>query len=172
MAQLVIFNFRMLIFYMAKVVLVWNEHPTEVVAGFHARKVAQILREKYGHEVVMEKIPVAETNYGIVSRTKNPRTVQKRLSNLKSSIEIAQEIEAKHNLPAFNFHCSEASGMGKAIERNPKDFELEELLFLPFSKLPAELVLFRKPWQNHFVLEMPAYEETTPERIYEKKSKK
>ncbi len=49
---------------MAKVVLIWNEHPTEVVAGFHAREVAEILRRPpYNHEVIVEKIPTRETNY-------------------------------------------------------------------------------------------------------------
>ncbi len=29
---------------------------SKVVAGVHARRVAKILREKYGHEVITEKI--------------------------------------------------------------------------------------------------------------------
>ncbi len=62
---------------MARVVLVWNEHPTEVVAGYHARKVARILKEKYGHEVILDKIPVSETNYGALSKMQRPSRLEK-----------------------------------------------------------------------------------------------
>ena len=43
-----VFNLVDLTLIMAKVVLVWNEHPTEVVAGFHCRKVAEILKKSTG----------------------------------------------------------------------------------------------------------------------------
>ena len=93
---------------MAKVVLVWNEHPTEVVAGFHARKVAKILKEKYGHEVVMEKIPVAETNYGTITSRKRPKKRVDALEKLRPSLNIARQLSAKHDAITFNFHCSPA----------------------------------------------------------------
>ena len=76
---------------MAKVVLVWNEHPTEVVAGYHARKVAQILKEKYGHEVIMEKVRVAETNYGLY-RTIRPFSIFEKI--LQHTGHFLYKIEA------------------------------------------------------------------------------
>lgn len=46
---------------MARIVILWNEHPTETLAGYHARKVMRLLKD-YGHEVIQEKIPFRACN--------------------------------------------------------------------------------------------------------------
>ncbi len=90
---------------MAKIVIVLGEHPTEVVAAFHARKVAKILREKYGHDVIVEKVPLEETNYGIVrkvpvgkgklSASEAKKAVIKLIS-LKDSPGLTESALARH----------------------------------------------------------------------------
>ncbi len=141
---------------MAKVVLVWNEHPTEVVAGFHARKVAEILRRKYKHRVIIEKVSPRETNYGILKTVEQPpRQIARALAELKTSAEIAKKFEAKHKAPAFNFHASGPHQMGNAREKSPNEFQLGEVD--PenhyFTGFPFELAL--APYGRSYVLEMP-----------------
>ncbi len=110
-----------------RVVIVWNEHPTEVVAGFHARKVAKILRDKYGHEVVMEKIPVKETNYGIITIRNRPKKRVEALKKLKTSLHIAHQLSAKHGAITFNFHCSPAKSFNRyQIDKDPEEFTVGE----------------------------------------------
>ncbi|MFH0713426.1 MAG: hypothetical protein V1722_03110 [Candidatus Micrarchaeota archaeon] len=112
---------------MAKVVLVWNEHPTEVVAGFHARKVAAILRKKYGHEVVMEKIPAAETAYGIVKRLPLEKIIDALDSHLIfDSNEHARRIGRRHGAFAFNFHSTPFHVFGRAKSIPASKFRLIE----------------------------------------------
>ncbi len=103
---------------MAKVVLVWNEHPTEVVAGFHARKVTKILRDHYKHRVVLKRIPVAETNYGIVEQTAN------RLASLKNSFERARIASRRYGAPSFNFHSSDYRLFKGAEQNAPEAFKV------------------------------------------------
>ena len=138
---------------MAKVVLVWNEHPTEVVAGFHARKVATILRKKYGHEVVMEKIPVKETVHGILRR-ESTKIAVKKLIEARDSEEFAREAVLKHKTCAFNFHASDEKIMGQAINRKPSDFRIGEFS-LSDTRNNTEITLNRYPNQKHYIVEMP-----------------
>ncbi len=138
---------------MAKVVLVWNEHPTEVVAGFHARKVARILREKYGHEVIMEKIPARETNYGIVQRN-IPRRAIVQLSTLSDSYEWAKMKAEKHGATAFNFHASEPELMCEAAKRHVTKFRVGEFSAHRRTKAKSEIE-FNKMNNGNFVIEVP-----------------
>ncbi len=144
---------------MAKVVIVWNEHPTEVVAGFHARKVAKILKERYGHEVIVEKIPPGETNYGIVQRVsrKTATSVAKQLAMLPSSGEVAERYSDAHNAFAFNFHASEASRMHAARFKEPEAFEVGEINNRGAGYIfgfPAEITIQRHGKRAH-VVEVP-----------------
>ncbi|MBI4406658.1 hypothetical protein HY571_01975, partial [Candidatus Micrarchaeota archaeon] len=160
---------------MAKVVLVWNEHPTEVVAGFHVRKVAEILRKKYGHKVVMEKIPVAETNYGMVRSLRKGATVDDvthKLLRLKTSLGIAAKAAKKYRTIAFNFHTSPALDLAKATMKAPQEFEVREChpdevhMPFPWGSIDAEIIFQRFPRANHFVIELPAeYREMRDEMV-------
>ncbi len=149
---------------MAKVVLVWNEHPTEVVAGYHARKVAKILKEKYGHEVILEKIPVRETNYGIVRRVGKgvePKRAAQELVDLEISLEKAAKAARKHQTPAFNFHASEHTELGNASTARPEHFNVEEVnpheVHRSGALIKSEILMQWLPNTNHFVIEIPAF---------------
>jgi len=139
---------------MAKVVLIWNEHPTEVVAGFHARKVAEILRgKKYRHKVIVKKVPVAETNYGIV-RKYSPIEAVQQLIELKDSYEFAQEAARENKAICFNFHASSPSIMGAAAWQKPGNFEVGE--FSPLQPgYPTEIAFQRNRNANHYLIELP-----------------
>ncbi len=111
---------------MAKIVLVWNEHPTEVVAGYHCRAVAKLLRGM-GHEVIVEKIPAKETNYGIITHDhEKPKSAFEKLAQLKISIEVAREAAEKHDAFAFNFHASPPDVQGNSMQLSPDDFKIGE----------------------------------------------
>ncbi len=160
---------------MAKVVLVWNEHPTEVVAGFHARKVAKILKERYGHEVIMEKIPVGETNYGILQNEK-PSTAALYISALDSSMEIANKTSEEHAVGTFNFHATPFKDVAEAKTKAPKEFTVgEKLLSGSITDIfhgPHEIEFTREPGENHYVVEMPAFETRIPYRIRKRRQQK
>ena len=153
---------------MAKVVLVWNEHPTEVVAGFHCRKVAEILKKKYGHEVVIEKIPAKETNYGIVTKEPDKKTALQKLNDLKHSIDIAKEYADKHNTFAFNFHASPTTAFEKATIKSPKKFQVGQRHPQEWGPYPFEITFENIPGTAHFVVEVPAEVRRLPEKLKEK----
>lgn len=146
---------------MAKVVLVWNEHPTEVVAGFHARKVAQLLRKR-GHEVVVEKIPVSETNYGIVRASANSAELTKRLRKLTHSLEIARRFKEKHKAFAFNFHASKASVLGEAAKKQPDEFTIGHYTNFYDLVNNSEIAIIGS--EKHFIVEVPGINMPIPER--------
>ena len=143
---------------MAKVVLVWNEHPTEVVAGYHCRAVAEILRKRYGHKVVIKKIPVGKTYYGIVSKVSNAEEAAiaaNKLRKLKPSIERAQAFSKTYNAPVFNFHCSDRTVMGEAAKRTVSKFRIGK----PDErkdKFHSEIGLHGNKRKGGFVVEVPA----------------
>ncbi len=97
---------------MAEIVFAFNEHPTEAIAGVHARQVARILREEYGHGVVFHKFNWRKTNFGIVKRCArgelSPEQAVKKLLDLDSSRNLAQKLASKYNRWCFNFHASES----------------------------------------------------------------
>ncbi len=155
---------------MAKVVLVWNEHPTEVVAGFHARRVAKILREKYGHEVIVEKIPPGETNYGIVRR-ENPKQAAKKLAKLPSSFSITARYAKKHDTFAFNFHASIVSQLGDANAMAPEHFRVGTFKtreLSPDSPYPSEIAIEGNPTARHYIVELPGVYSDIGKRIRER----
>ncbi len=160
---------------MAKVVLVWNEHPTEVVAGFHARKVARILREKYGHEVVVEKNAVTETTYGALYKNDVNETAR-TLENFSTSGEIAISAAMRYNAPAFNFHASTFRYLGQAEEKKPSRFKVGEhvddlaatLSFMAGLRHWSEIELFRQKKSNSYVVEVPSFEVELPAKIRKK----
>ncbi|MFH0714093.1 MAG: hypothetical protein V1722_00430 [Candidatus Micrarchaeota archaeon] len=138
---------------MAKVVLVWNEHPTEVVAGFHARKVAEILREKYGHEVILEKIPVSETNYGIIRDEPSPKVAAERLAKLKGSSLIAEDYARKYGAPAFNFHASPTMAQGQSGRKPAWRFKVGKTD--PTKRTWTQHEIDFLPWKQGTVIELP-----------------
>ncbi|MFH0714094.1 MAG: hypothetical protein V1722_00435 [Candidatus Micrarchaeota archaeon] len=156
---------------MAKVVLVWNEHPTEVVAGFHARKVAAILREKYGHEVVLEKIPVKETNYGIATALDSGTSalnIAAKIDKLKPSIQRARELAEKHSAVVFNFHAAESARMADADKKEPKEFRVMNIKDSE-EHYPAEITIQAKDReQKHHVIELPGIQINLPTKKREK----
>ncbi len=158
---------------MAKVVLVWNEHPTEVVAGFHARKVANILREKYGHEVVVEKTPVGKTIYGMARAGTPKEAFETLLKDFKIKDRISDEAATKHLAPVFNFHSSSPSVMGQAQERNPDEFNVMEVKqgdHSPFNGFKGE-IQFIESGQHHYV-EVPGILEDLPKKSKAKQEKR
>ena len=195
---------------MARVVIVWNEHPTEVVGGFHARKVAEILRNKFNHEVIMEKIPRQETNYEILAKMPEPNLFQRAAFNLEkwidkkwpwkfrrlkiflmgayskatlaairhraeinksSSIGLAEDAAKRHQTYAFNFHCSPAHGMGQATTREAKDFEVGRTTVQPRIS-PTEILFHNTRDEKASTIEVPAFFENMPKRVFRKRSKR
>ncbi|MDP3741967.1 MAG: hypothetical protein Q8R15_01495 [Candidatus Micrarchaeota archaeon] len=147
---------------MAKVVLVWNEHPTEVVAGFHARKVAKILREQYGHDVKISKIPVKTTSYGILHDQDTP--LQDRLTHLVShftSEELTNYFAKKTGMLIFNFHSTEAARMAEATIRKPHDFRISAR---DSGKPKGELEVLNIG-KNAFIVETPAHFRLLPGKV-------
>ncbi len=167
---------------MTRVLLVWNEHPAEVVAGFHARKVAKLLREKYGHEVVLKKTPAKETNYGIVSRL-NPIDAVEALRRIVgfSSEEKARSRGLEHNAFAFNFHCSPDFKFKQAQERRADEFQV---LTVPHTYADdpdqtalaaastAELLFLEDADRQAWTIEMPGYYEELRTKAGETQRKK
>ncbi len=150
-----------------KVVLVWNEHPTEVVAGHHARKVAEILRRDYGHEVVMEKIPVRKTDYGILMR-ESAANAREKLKKLDYSSTIAARYARKHKAFAFNFHASKAEAMGQSETMAPHDFRVgEQRIHYKIRRLDTEIVFLPNRGKS-FVIEMPGIYFDLRSRIHDK----
>ncbi|MFH0713904.1 MAG: hypothetical protein V1722_04665 [Candidatus Micrarchaeota archaeon] len=161
---------------MAKVVLVWNEHPTEVVAGYHARKVADILRKKYGHEVMVEKVPFKKTNTGIVAHN-SPAKAVNALRVLTSSRGVTAQFSKKHAAPAFNFHTSSQKSFEQSEKRKPENFrvgnsniEIEPILsFSPFS---SEIIFQHGSNPLQHEIEIPAFYERLPKTSYGRRREK
>lgn len=142
---------------MAKVVIAWNEHPTEVIAGFHARKVAEILREQ-GHEVILHKFPVKETNYGIVAKNR-PKKALRKLLLMTDSFERAQALAIKHGAFVFNFHASAPGCYGTPASKEVKDFEIAFKHIRDFTHSPEIPIFHPLPTADkHFVVEVPGDE--------------
>lgn len=154
---------------MAKVVLVWNEHPTEVVAGLHARKVAKILREKYGHEVVVKKIPAKETIYGVLDIRDSAKAAW-HIRNRRSSLDITKEIAERHHAPAFNFHATSAIKVAEANKYKPDKFRIgeKELAESPMMNREIEFI-HKRGEKDNLVVEMPGFETNLPARILKKR---
>ncbi len=153
-------------FFMARVVLVWNEHPNEVVAGFHARKVAEILRRKYRHEVTLVKLPFSRSEYAVL-RGKTPlqhRLVQLARYDSSSSYAIAKDLAKKHGVPVFNFHSTPAENMAQANKRKPRSFRLSRRNFV--NKILGELLVYGLG-KNGFIVEVPAHFQSLPARLIE-----
>ncbi|MCX6767958.1 MAG: hypothetical protein NTY90_04510 [Candidatus Micrarchaeota archaeon] len=119
---------------MARIAIIANEHPNEVVAQHHARKVAEILREA-GHDVVYYKHPFEKTALGIASKAKElgPNQVEERKKLVKvtkeipRSLDLAQEVRKKAGADyAYNFHATPSID---AVFSNKK------VGFLPESKV-------------------------------------
>ena len=154
---------------MAKVVIIWNEHPHEVVAGFHARKVARILKEKYGHEITLHKMPYNKSNTSILQQgtLTNLRQTAIKLKEMQGTKDKTREIALKHDSWAFNFHCSPTYAFDDAENTVPEDFQTKKSLYSDekgerFKDIPnpAKGQIYirgdeRQPKTNFFV-EIPA----------------
>ncbi|MFH0714063.1 MAG: hypothetical protein V1722_00280 [Candidatus Micrarchaeota archaeon] len=150
---------------MAKVVLVWNEHPTEVVAGFHARKVAEILKNKYGHDVVIEKIPVAETNYGIIRNGKGNKANQ--LLALRDSIDFFPKDPSGTKF-MFNFHAAPAERIGKSTQMPARLFKVSHKRWQDNLERFATEITIIKGKGRQYAIEMPGYFTRIPGNAYRK----
>jgi hypothetical protein len=111
---------------MAKVVLLWNEHPSENVGGYHARRCAELLRKK-GHEVVIEKVPFTDTIHGKLlagtPRQAAEAFAQEHVRNLSNRRLIA-EYEKKHGAPVFSFHTTPCDAWGEPSNTPPEKFNV------------------------------------------------
>lgn len=129
---------------MAKVVLLWNEHSNENLAGYHARRCATLLKEM-GHEVVVEKVPYKETIQAkLLAGT--PKEAAKAILDYEKNQDaspLIQRYEKKHNAPVFSFHTSHLQTMGKSEDLPPERFNTQitdadvldcEIGFLPKGK--------------------------------------
>lgn len=153
---------------MAKISLIFNEHPQEVVAGHHARLVAKALKEKYGDEVFIAKIPVEETAFGIVCRAlKNEFSDDETRHKVRfrpTSMALAER-HARNGGFVFNFHSSNFLTMAKERlayswrKRSGKPRSKNDPAeYYPIRRpLLARLVEFEKSKSNPrvFVLELP-----------------
>ncbi len=144
---------------MAKVILVWNEHPTEVVAGYHARKVAEILRRVYRHKVVRVRIPENRTHNGILANKLSKNTIT-RLLKLEAT-DVTKEHSEKHHAITFNFHASPANGMGRATLDHPNNFRVVEGEESTLDN--AEILI--EPTKGNYIIEVPAIFVPLPKRI-------
>ncbi|MFA5246750.1 MAG: hypothetical protein WC408_02545 [Candidatus Micrarchaeia archaeon] len=110
---------------MAKVVIAWNQHPTENLAGIHARRCAELLKQM-GHKVFVEKIPVDKTNYG-AARKGTPKQAAKALKKIaqdNATSAMLRKLAKKHNAIAFSFHASTPQALGNSDETHPKQFNV------------------------------------------------
>ncbi|MFA5246832.1 MAG: hypothetical protein WC408_02995 [Candidatus Micrarchaeia archaeon] len=151
---------------MAKVVLVWNEHPLETVAGHHARKCADILRT-LGHEVVLEKTPVAKTTYGII-RDQTPRQAAKTLAEKdgKGCFDLGgslRKYSKKHDAPVFSFHSSSPEILGYSEKNEPKKFKTGPM-GSPGLWYPHEITFVN----GNYYVEVPAIDHELPKQMRNK----
>jgi len=154
---------------MAKVVLVWNEHPTETVAGHHARNCAKLLRAM-GHEVILEKNPVNKTAFGI-AREGTPRQAANRLKDeiLKGTFApgaVLEKYHNKHDATVFSFHSASPEVLGKAETAEAKDFDVGPLSgWWPFH-YPHEILYI--PFKGNYDVEVPAVDHELSAEILKK----
>lgn len=144
---------------MAKVVLVWNEHPTEVIAGHHCRQVAKILR-KMGHEVIVKKIAARDTIYGTV-RHDNYAAAGKKLLNTKPTAEITEEFATKFNAMAFNFHGYAATALRRYRAKKPERLTIKEKSIKKSLMIKGDVCFYRVS-PRAFAIEIPGIMEKLP----------
>ncbi len=149
---------------MAVVVLLWNEHPTEVVAGFHARKVAKILEERYGHYVEVMKIPFGASSY---AELRLPgKTLRQKLLILANRFgetrSITEHVARKIGIAVFNFHSSDARVMAQARKRKPHEFRISR----KYTRKPRGELEVIKRGKNAFLVETPAHFYSLPSRAF------
>ena len=149
---------------MAKVVLVWNEHPSEgPVTGHHVRAVAKILRS-YGHEVIVEKIPTAETIWGALNHGTPAQSVR-RLLEIPFTEDVTNKFGIKHGCTVYNFHSSNPNVLGNSKSLESKDFRVEHYDFPDdFIHNPEIDIRLNSPTYAHkcYVVEVPAIKEPIP----------
>ncbi len=146
---------------MAKCVILWGEHPTEVVAQHHARQVARILREKYGHDVRLEKLPFIFTHYNLVrDPSTEPRKKLELLSEWLDSDTITRAVARQHQMPVFNFHCTPAEHMAEAERKTPEKFKLVRR---GIQQTQGEIQVEKRS-KNAFEVEVPAVYRLIPSR--------
>ncbi|MFH0713048.1 MAG: hypothetical protein V1722_00150 [Candidatus Micrarchaeota archaeon] len=148
---------------MAEVTFIIGEHPTEVVASYHARKVAEILRREYGHKVIFEKVPLHTTSYGKLREDRPMKETLLKLARepLNSNL-LAQQAALAFGTPVVNFHSTPANKMGKATTKQPRDFNVGKAL-----TSAAELAVAHVG-SNGFIVEVPALYQDVLERTLEK----
>jgi len=129
---------------MEKVVLLWNEHSNENLAGYHARRCAALLR-KMGHEVVVEKVPYKDTIQAklLAGTPKEAANAILEYEKNQQNAPLIQRYEKKHRAPVFSFHTSHLKAMGKSEDLSPEAYKTKitesgildcEIGFLPEGK--------------------------------------
>ena len=141
---------------MAKIVIIRGAYPTAVAADVHARRIVDILRTKYGHEVVVHKIPLGETEFGIV-RNLSPVEGVKLLARQAALLPKAKEIGKKHDAFTFAFN---AHGTGEVQPNDqPENFPISEhdheRYFLDHSRGIKFITSPGHP--KSYVIELPAH---------------
>lgn len=162
-----------------RIVIAWNEHPAEsAIAGLHARRVANILSKKYGdlYEVILHKIPFAQTNMGIVRSEKDIKSKRTELSKQKESQAVAIEL-AKHYLAdrCYNFHTTQFKVLKVKPDKNPETYGTFVFRGGVFDSiahsLGIELQFYPASNPSGVVVELPANYERQPRRVIEKYKK-
>lgn len=162
-----------------RIVIAWNEHPAEsAIAGIHARRVANILSKKYGdlYEVILHKIPFAQTNIGIVRSEKDVKSKRTALSEQKESQAVATEL-AKHYLAdkCYNFHTTSFKVLRVKPNKDPESYGTYVFRGGIFDSiahsLGIELQFYPGFNKSGVVIELPANYERQPKRVIEKYKK-
>ena len=151
---------------MAHVTILWGEHPLEVNAGIHARRVVEILRKKYGHEVTVKKIPLRETYYYVIQSLAKgkitPKDAVERLEKISDWIQLIKEnLPRKSGHFLFNFHGtpSEYWSEHADFEKNPSDFRIGRRGEIRFLCGPRE-------WsENGYAVEVPETRKKFPQKV-------
>ncbi|MFH0713051.1 MAG: hypothetical protein V1722_00165 [Candidatus Micrarchaeota archaeon] len=152
---------------MARAVLLWNEHPTEVVAGVHCRRVAAILRRKYGHDILTIKLPPQYTIFGLLRNEKmTPEEKALELMNLATgggSVGIVRDTAKKARCPVFNFHASQDTAFRHARRKEPPEFQIGRRM--PQDRQMEKELIVTKTSENAFLVEMPAVYAPIPMKL-------
>ena len=149
---------------MAKVVLMWNEHPHETVGGYHARRCAKLLKDM-GHDVVVEKVPFKDTLHGrFLAGT--PRQAAEAFAHEHarnmSNDPLIGEYERKHGATVFSFHTTACNEWGEPSDTPPEKFKVWVAGEKDGDRPGSDEIQFY-PSNGSYYVELPAVYHLVPE---------
>ncbi|MFA5246833.1 MAG: hypothetical protein WC408_03000 [Candidatus Micrarchaeia archaeon] len=140
---------------MAKVVLLWNEHPNENLAGYHARRCAKLLKDM-GHEVILEKLPYKDTVQAKMlagTPKQAAEALWKEHGRNCSGDLLVREYETKHGAPVFSFHTTGHDMWGEPEDIPPEKFKV---WVVEHTNRPLKNEIQFLRIGNNFDVELPA----------------